>query len=1084
MLDEELQIPFTFISGFIKYLKIQIPWTKIGNEPIYLTINDSELVVKLKDPSTYIPPTAKPKSKSSSEADESISHGYIASLIAKIVNNISVICNNVSIKFLEDDIVFSMNIPHLSVYSADNKWRRAFTDVSSASNVVSRKLINIIDLTICLDKRNSLGKIEYVQEPFLYKCSMELRIFRMYNVSSPEKSSIMRIDLQTKALNINISSQQLGMLVRLMELILALKSGRLYESNRAQTLNAANNEGTTNSNDESWMLWMWNNMVPTIMTSDVQNEDVETNSKKILEFGIYIENAQLALKSQELISDPIIPSAKKAILKPLLELNINEMYSVTIICGNRYFNVKGGSNSIEIKALDDCSCGSKTTESTILKAGKNDSKNSYLIDSYFDKKTSTQNKYREMFNNYFEKNTEELMLSKDSISFDILHSVEIPDDHGSSDLGSDLEYSNFSEYYTIRVFGNKINFYLTADAIHRIEKLVQYYHECEFSTYGKEEKIPQKSQLSPATADDYEVLINETPQRNIIVKMKNSKIHIKEWNHEKSQRNSRKILRQSSLQENMSRISTEFTVNLGDFKLNIESPLYKNRLVFTACQLPDNIENELFKKCFIKINTSVKNVIVDIRDNSVKKICEILKVSSVQKNLIYPSLWEEYDLKQNTVDIELNGLSFMMNPAQFYVFYYTLQSILQRIPPNCEISNELVRHFDNSELVVLQLTSRILKFKYSKLAKWSLMEFIISDLIGMAWKRGSKSIVLNIPDNQKKMPQFSSKNKDSTDAIVKLCIQIPQDGVTEEEALTVIALDTSEGCISLDPLFREFLSFKIVKEVKLCDSNEYKRTLSTSTKPLLNELSNVQESSQHSSSEYQDTLCPSVQTVKNESKASSFKNIRSYIINICIRPLSIYYSTSILESFKASDSIRENLMSNGCDAIILKSPSFLFHSVKSKNLTKCISDHFPVNLPNVLWGNDKSLTWNLELTNFNASIVSNKKNSCLIQNASMKVSVADESQLDKEELYSGNMLIEIFPLYMDIHTSNLELLNLALKDVLSFTICGANSDDEKLDESTIEDPIRSALDIKDFLGLPTGSTITKTSLHDHQSKSE
>ena len=117
VLDEELQLPFTFLSGFIKYLKIQIPWTKIGNEPITLTINDSELVVKLKDLSNYSPPTPKPKNKGNSLEGDDSSSGYIASLIAKIVNNISVICNNISIKFLEDDIVFSMNIPHLSVYS-------------------------------------------------------------------------------------------------------------------------------------------------------------------------------------------------------------------------------------------------------------------------------------------------------------------------------------------------------------------------------------------------------------------------------------------------------------------------------------------------------------------------------------------------------------------------------------------------------------------------------------------------------------------------------------------------------------------------------------------------------------------------------------------------------------------------------------------------------------------------------------------------------------------------------------------------------------------------------------------------------
>jgi vacuolar protein sorting-associated protein 13B len=135
----------------------------------------TELVVKLKDFSSAPPPKPKLKKKISIDEDSSGQAGYMASLIAKIIGNMSVICNNIVLKFIEEDIVLSMNVQHLSVHSADHRWRRSFIDVSP-TNVLIRKLINIIDLTICLDKRNSSGKIEFVQEPLLYKCSMELRL--------------------------------------------------------------------------------------------------------------------------------------------------------------------------------------------------------------------------------------------------------------------------------------------------------------------------------------------------------------------------------------------------------------------------------------------------------------------------------------------------------------------------------------------------------------------------------------------------------------------------------------------------------------------------------------------------------------------------------------------------------------------------------------------------------------------------------------------------------------------------------------------------------------------------------------------
>jgi vacuolar protein sorting-associated protein 13B len=39
VLEEELQLPFNFLSGHIHELSIHVPWTKIASEPIAITIN-------------------------------------------------------------------------------------------------------------------------------------------------------------------------------------------------------------------------------------------------------------------------------------------------------------------------------------------------------------------------------------------------------------------------------------------------------------------------------------------------------------------------------------------------------------------------------------------------------------------------------------------------------------------------------------------------------------------------------------------------------------------------------------------------------------------------------------------------------------------------------------------------------------------------------------------------------------------------------------------------------------------------------------------------------------------------------------
>lgn len=55
VLEEELNLPFSFLSGHIHELTIRVPWTKIASEAICVTINTIEFVLKLKDPDNGSP---------------------------------------------------------------------------------------------------------------------------------------------------------------------------------------------------------------------------------------------------------------------------------------------------------------------------------------------------------------------------------------------------------------------------------------------------------------------------------------------------------------------------------------------------------------------------------------------------------------------------------------------------------------------------------------------------------------------------------------------------------------------------------------------------------------------------------------------------------------------------------------------------------------------------------------------------------------------------------------------------------------------------------------------------------------------
>ncbi|GAA6086282.1 vacuolar protein sorting-associated protein 13B isoform X1 [Tachysurus ichikawai] len=49
VLEQELKLPFTFLSGHIHELRIHVPWTKLSSEPVVVTINTMECILKLKD---------------------------------------------------------------------------------------------------------------------------------------------------------------------------------------------------------------------------------------------------------------------------------------------------------------------------------------------------------------------------------------------------------------------------------------------------------------------------------------------------------------------------------------------------------------------------------------------------------------------------------------------------------------------------------------------------------------------------------------------------------------------------------------------------------------------------------------------------------------------------------------------------------------------------------------------------------------------------------------------------------------------------------------------------------------------------
>ena len=178
-IEHAVQLPITLKSGHIHELRIHVPWTNFGSESIVITINTIECVIKLRDArvderssSSSPPPGAatpqQRKDVKKQEPDDDLPPGYIQGYINKIVNNVNIKVNNLILKFVEDDMVLSVNVRSAELYSVAASWSRAFIELQ-VPELVLRRVLDVHDLTVCLDKRNASGKIDTYQDPLIYR---------------------------------------------------------------------------------------------------------------------------------------------------------------------------------------------------------------------------------------------------------------------------------------------------------------------------------------------------------------------------------------------------------------------------------------------------------------------------------------------------------------------------------------------------------------------------------------------------------------------------------------------------------------------------------------------------------------------------------------------------------------------------------------------------------------------------------------------------------------------------------------------------------------------------------------------------
>ncbi|MXQ97969.1 hypothetical protein E5288_WYG010501 [Bos mutus] len=580
VLEQELKLPFTFLSGHIHELRIHVPWTKLGSEPVVITINTMECILKLKDgiqddhescgsnstnrsTTENTKTSAKPRRiQQATPTDPDLPPGYVQSLIRRVVNNVNIVINNLILKYVEDDIVLSVNITSAECYTVGELWDRAFMDIS-ATDLVLRKVINFSDCTVCLDKRNASGKIEFYQDPLLYKCSFRTRLHFTYDNLNSKMPSVIKIHTLVESLKLSITDQQLPMFIRIMQLGIALYYGEIgnFKDGETEDSTCHNKDmlgNVTGAEDETridmqypaqykgqelysqqeddqpqgWVSWAWS-FVPAIVnyddaeenylgndpTSTTHQQKTQTLKDPIVSIGFYCTKATVTFKLTEMQAESSYYSPQKVKSKEVLCWEQEGTTVEALMMGEPFFDCQIGfvgcraiclKGIMGVKDFEE-NINRRETEACFFLCGENLSIKglTYLTNSLFDYRSPENNGTRAEFildaATHKETYTEIAGMQRfGAFYMDYLYTMENTTGKGSANQqdfssGKSEDLGTVQEKSTKSLVIGPLDFRLDSSAVHRILKMVVCALEHEYEPY---------SRLKPDIKDERETMLN------------------------------------------------------------------------------------------------------------------------------------------------------------------------------------------------------------------------------------------------------------------------------------------------------------------------------------------------------------------------------------------------------------------------------------------------------------------------------------------------------------------------------------------------------------------------------------------------
>ncbi|KAL3889914.1 hypothetical protein ACJMK2_002232 [Sinanodonta woodiana] len=640
VIEKAIQLPIVFSSGHIHELRIHVPWTKLGSEPVVITINTIECILKLRDTAYSechssesgefgrgVKSANLQRPRIKQQADVDLPPGYLQSLMNKIVNNVSIIVNNLIIKFVEDDIVLSVNAKSAECYSVNQEWDRSFVELSPP-DLSLRRVVNFCDLTVCLDKRDASGRIEYYQDPLAYRCHVACRILMKYENIHGKFPIETKINLYCERLDLSLTDTQLPMLIRIVDLCLALYYGTLQfpsppdESMEPVKQNLQRETGKDyvvgeaplTADDQGWFQWAWS-FVPQLVTAS-EEEDTEgvgnlLRKKQPLAaifcIGFYAYKLTIMFKLTEKLKEKIHYGPRKITFNPFLYLESEGICLAMLIKGLDFFDAQFGITNIQIISQGTCIC--EAVEEThirgkvLLSGGEilqNKSSINYLSQSLFDASAPDNLgipvDYILNTDQHLQVYSEQFASQKFGFFFmDYIYTMEkkspTPTSSSRSSDQGDLEEPVFEKEFSLtRFLIGSCHLIVNSNTVHRVQKVLDAAYRYDYEPYAKEkDELVDDDRPQPAESQVKsmeEIMPTRTYHLTLlqpvisILSAEHASCNVSRKSYKSKQRGKQQISGNQS-QPDMSRQCPVFGLQLSAtrFDLQVTSAMYPRKVV-------------------------------------------------------------------------------------------------------------------------------------------------------------------------------------------------------------------------------------------------------------------------------------------------------------------------------------------------------------------------------------------------------------------------------------------------------------------------------------------------------------------------